>query len=59
MRSSRWEPLKNNLKSALKKSKNKINIRFDTALDRTAITKVDVVNKQYQPVIVLGKNHVK
>lgn len=53
--SSPWEPLKSNLTSALKKSKNKINIRFDAALDRAAITKVDVHNNQYRPVIVLGK----
>lgn len=54
--SSPWEPLKSNLTSALKKSKNKINIRFDSTLDRAAITKVDVLNNQYNPVIVLGKN---
>lgn len=53
--SSSWEPLKSNLSAALKKSPKKINIRFDSTLDRAAITKVDVDNNHYRPVIVLGK----
>lgn len=56
VKSSTWEPLKGNLVRALKKSKNKINIRFDSTLDRAAITKVDVENEKFNPVIVLGKN---
>lgn len=54
--SSNWEPLKSNLTAALIKSKNSINIKFDPSLDRAAITKVEVQNNSYVPVIILGKN---
>jgi hypothetical protein len=48
--------LKSNLETALKKSKNNLNIKYDSTLDRAAVTKVDVENNKYRPVIVLGKN---
>lgn len=54
--SSNWEPLKSNLAAALIKSQNNINIKFDPTLDRSAITKVEVQNNRYVPVIILGKN---
>jgi len=54
--SSSWEPLKSNLAAALIKSQNNINIKFDPSLDRSAITKVEVQNNRYAPVIILGKN---
>lgn len=54
--SKTWEPLKSNLERSLKRSQNKINVRFDPTLFKTAITKVDVHNNKYTPVIVLGKN---
>lgn len=54
--SSSWEPLKSNLSAALKKTNNKINIKFDPKIDRAAITKVEVKNQQYVPVIIMGKN---
>jgi hypothetical protein len=54
--SSNWEPLKSNLAAALVKSQNNINIKFDPSLDRSAITKVEVQNNRYVPVVVLGKS---
>ena len=54
--SSTWEPLKSNLASSLKKSNNTLNIKFDSKLGRAAITKVELKNNHYVPVIVLGKN---
>lgn len=52
-----WEPLKSNLVEALRKSHNNIlNIKFDSSLDRAAITKVEFMNGYYVPVIVLGKS---
>lgn len=54
--SSSWEPLKSNLATALIKSQNNINIKFDPTLDRSAITKVEVQNNRYVPVIILGKS---
>ncbi len=54
--SSTWEPLKSNLAQALIKSQNNINIKFDPSLDRSAITKVEVQNNRYVPVIILGKS---
>lgn len=54
--SSTWEPLKSNLTAALIKSQNNINIKFDPGLDRSAITKVEMQNNRYVPVIILGKS---
>ncbi|MEA9355323.1 hypothetical protein SHI21_03885 [Bacteriovorax sp. PP10] len=52
-----WEPLKSNLIAALKKSHNNVlNIKFDSSLDRAAITKVEFMNGHYIPVIILGKS---